>query len=151
MYLPICAVYTHKAAKNEQNLATFQGERQLEFIELFEVQTPPVTGGTFSPGGHPQTPGNRGNADEETSLPGEQDRAGAYDSQEEWHKKQAGRPAGLEEEEALGAAAHADRWHALHHRVSEGSFGEFTHQHGGPEEHGLCRQGHEEGPREHGR
>lgn len=59
------------------------------------------------------------------------------------------RPAGLEEEEALGAAAHADRWHALHHRVSEGSFGEFTHQHGGPEEHGLCRQGHEEGPREH--
>lgn len=90
MYLPICAVYTHKAAKNEQNLATFQGERQLEFIELFEVQTPPVTGGTFSPGGHPQTPGNRGNADEETSLPGEQDRAGAYDSQEEWHKKQAG-------------------------------------------------------------
>lgn len=46
-------------------------------------------------------------------------------------------PAGPEEEEALGAAAHPDRWHAVHHRVSEGSSGELAHQHRGPEEHGL--------------
>lgn len=58
-------------------------------------------------------------------------------------------PAGLEEEEALGAAAHPDRWHALHHRVSEGSFGELAHQHGGPEEHGLCCPGLGEGPQRH--
>lgn len=58
-------------------------------------------------------------------------------------------PAGPEEEEALGAAAHPDRRHALHHRVPEGGSGELAHQHRGPEEHGLCCQGHEAGPREH--
>lgn len=79
-----------KTAENEQNLEVIQGELQLEFIELLKVQTPPVAGRTFAPGGHPQTAGNRGNADEEARLPGEEDRAGDYDSQEEWHQKQAG-------------------------------------------------------------
>lgn len=83
--------YSHQQRlKNEQNREIFEGELRLELVELFEVQTPPVARRAFPPGGHSQTPGNRGNADEETRLPGEEDRARNYDSQEEWHKKQTG-------------------------------------------------------------
>lgn len=79
-----------KLRKDEQNIEIIQGELQLEFIELLQVQTPPVPRWAYTAGGHPQTPGDRGNADEETGLPGEEDRTRTYDSQEEWHKKQAG-------------------------------------------------------------
>lgn len=73
---------------NEQNLEIFQGDLQLEFlVELLEVQTPSLTRRAYSPRGHPQTPGNGGDADQETGLPREEDTAGADDSQEKWHEK----------------------------------------------------------------
>lgn len=81
---------SEKLRKDEQNIEIIQGEFQLEFIELVQVQTPPVPRRAYAAGGHPQTPGDRGNADQETGLPGEEDRTGNHDSQEEWHQKQAG-------------------------------------------------------------
>lgn len=83
------ARFTPKSCGNEQNLQVIQGELRLGFlVELLEVQTPPVQRRAFAPGGHPQTPGDWGNADEETGLPGEEDRAGNHGSEEERHQKQ---------------------------------------------------------------
>lgn len=80
----VCVCFIHQK-KNEQNIEIIQGELQLQ-LEFLE-QTPPVERWTFTPGGHPQTAGDRRNVDEETRLPGEEDRAGDYDSQEAWHEE----------------------------------------------------------------
>lgn len=79
-------------SENEQNLEILQGELQLQLrvIELVQVQTPSVESRPIAPRGHPQTAGNRGNVDEKTRLPGEEDRARTHDSQEAWHEKQEG-------------------------------------------------------------
>lgn len=74
------------SCKNEQNLEVIERELRVEFF----VETPPVKGRTFTSGSHPQAPRNRGNADEKTGVPGEEDRARANDSQETRHKKQTG-------------------------------------------------------------
>lgn len=86
MDLVTCAVYS-KSRQNEQNLEIIQGELQLE---LFQDQAPPAAWRTFASGGHPQTSRNRGNADKETRLPGEEDRARNNDSEEAWDQKQEG-------------------------------------------------------------
>lgn len=78
-----CFLVTNKVyppnSQNEQNLQFVQGGLETQ-----------VEGKPFGPGGHPQTPGNRRNADKEAGLPGKEDRARNCDSQEARHEEQEG-------------------------------------------------------------
>lgn len=85
----VSTVLLHRNSfENEQNIEIVQGQLQLKFFELVQVQIQAAPRRSESSGGHPQTPRDGGNVDQEAGLPGEEDRTGANDSQETRHQKQ---------------------------------------------------------------